>query len=289
MPSDSTVALLLLILAQFLLSACVSLYPPLLPTLLFRRPISVAAAFATFESAHLATNCLLRRKTCLRAGTMVSVGGLLASLSHMAFSAVLILTDSSHSSRDEDIIIFASVLAKVFEGVGCAVFKIGCFRVASSKSEGDAATALAALESSFGVGLACGPIIGGLIAGASSTATTIGAFGACLMLVAVPTLLLNDESEVSKQSDDSNDDDVRELLKRPVAAMSAASIACASFGSGLIAVGLAQHLLGEQRSLLTIGVLFGVSALSYGVSCPICGSLIDACSTFAHPIAFNMY
>ncbi len=154
--------------------------------------------------------------------------------------------------------IATSVGVRLFEALGCAAFKTGCFSYVAREFPEHVATVFACLETFFGLGLLSGPTVGGLLFQVWGYPGPFFVLGSLLMACALTSLLIlpmggGDDLDEEADLEEEEKGTLCQVMRVPLVLVGAATIVCASMSIGLLVVGLEMHVRHFDISAVTVG------------------------------------
>ncbi|XP_035704863.1 MFS-type transporter SLC18B1 isoform X2 [Folsomia candida] len=179
--------------------------------------------------------------------------------------------------NDHTAFITLSFAIRVFEAIGASAFCTASFTIIAGEFAGSVATTFASLETFYGLGLIIGPTLGGILFELGGFLLPFVVTGLCLIVVALitPCLVPGGGSMDKADSNDQEGFSIITLLRIPAATLAALTIWMSSCSIGFLSATLEPHLRQFHLSEMQVGLVFMTTGISYSLSAPIWGKLMD--------------
>jgi len=167
-----------------------------------------------------------------------------------------------------------SFIIRIVQAVGEAGYITASFSLIAKEFPESIATTFALLETCFGIGILCGPTLGGAlyqVGGYIMPFTVLGSFlfvAACITYIILPS----HDDDLLHDGETSN---VIAIMKIVPVAISALAVFSGATAIGFIAATLEPHIRQFELSPVLNGSMFIISGGVYGATAPIWGRLCD--------------
>eukprot|EP00095_Tigriopus_kingsejongensis_P003951 maker-scaffold79_size400133-snap-gene-1.9 protein:Tk03951 transcript:maker-scaffold79_size400133-snap-gene-1.9-mRNA-1 annotation:"uncharacterized mfs-type transporter" len=165
--------------------------------------------------------------------------------------------------EDGKVFLGLSFALRIIEACGNSGFLTGSFSMIAKEFPDNVATMFAILETFFGIGMICGPTVGGALyelGGFTLPFVTLGGVLICATIftsVILPNPTQTVEDSLNKPS-------MIQALKVPSIIMASYSVSCAAASLGFLQATLEPHMRDFGLSPLLVGCLFVISGGCYG-------------------------
>lgn len=170
-------------------------------------------------------------------------------------------------------------LIRVLEGFGAASFTTPSYTATAEEFPHDQATILSLLETAFGLGLICGPTIGGWLYELGNFLLPFVVLGICLIFGAFLNFIICLDHEPVIREHKDGQAAYMKILFSPGITLDALSVVTSLNFIGYNAATLEPHLRQFKLSVITVGWIFVITGAIYAITTPIWGKLCKSCDT----------
>lgn len=266
------------IYGNFFLAACVSLQAPFFPKeaeLKGATPTEYGLVFGFYELAIIFVSPFVGRlmgKTTPK--VWIQTGQVLTGFMTILFG----LLDKAPAGTW---FVALAFIIRIFEGVGAACFTTPSYTATAESFPHDQATILGLLETAFGLGLICGPTIGGLLYEMGSFSMPFLVLGFLLMFGGLLNFVICFNQEQPTCSNQEAQAGYMKILFSPGIILDILCVLTSLNFIGFNAATLEPHLRRFELSVMTVGWLFVITGAIYAVTTPFWGRLCKHANTRA--------
>lgn len=264
------------IYGNFFLAACVSLQAPFFPQEAERKgasPTVYGLVFGVYELAIIFVSPLVGKLIGRSSPKIwIQFGLLLTGMATIVFGFLDQVPEGSW-------FISMAFLVRILEGVGAASFTTPSYTATAEEFPHDQATILSLLETAFGLGLICGPTLGGWLfelGGYTLPFLTLGFFmlmGALLNFV----VSLNRSTTVHDPAE--RQAGYLKILLSPGVLLDSLCVITSLTFIGFNAATLEPHLRQFGLSIMSVGTVFIITGTIYALTTPLWGRLCKQFNT----------
>ncbi|CAL8142745.1 unnamed protein product [Orchesella dallaii] len=182
-----------------------------------------------------------------------------------------------------------SALVRTIEAIGDAAFVVASFSIIAAEFPDSVATTFAMMETFYGLGMICGPVLGGALYEAGGFTLPFVLMGASLFITAAATyMIFTRTSTVTVDSSkvvSSSSFNMFKMLRIPVIALTAYGTLAAATGIGFLANNLERHLTQFGLNHFEIGSIYMLNGGVYALSAPFWGKF---CEKSSQPKIFSV-
>lgn len=264
------------IYGNFFLAACVSLQAPFFPREAEDKGASSTAyglVFGVYELAIIFVSPLVGKLVGRTSPKIwIQSGLLLTGLMTILFG----LLDKAPAGLW--FIVLAFVI-RILEGVGAASFTTPSYTATAEEFPTDQATILSLLETSFGLGLICGPTLGGSLYELGGYSLPFLALGACLILGSAINFAVCFGQSTPVHDPQQLQAEYLKILLSPGIVLDALCVVTSLTFIGYNAATLEPYLRQFELSVMTVGFIFIITGAIYAITTPLWGKLCGCCNT----------
>ena len=266
------------IYGNFFLAACVSLQAPFFPREAENKgatPTEYGLVFGAYELAIIFTSPLVGKLVGQSSPKLwIQFGLLLTGLMTILFGFL----DQVPSGKCFVILAFA---IRILEGVGAASFTTPSYTATAEEFPNDQATILSLLETSFGLGLICGPTLGGWLYEIGDYLLPFFVLGSFLIMGAFLNFAVSYGQETAIHDPKGRQAGYMKILISPGIILDSLCVVTSLTFIGYNAATLEPHLREFDLSIMTIGSIFIITGTIYAVTTPLWGKLCKIFDTRA--------
>lgn len=168
---------------------------------------------------------------------------------------------------------------RILEGVGAASFTTPSYTATAEEFPNDQATILSLLETSFGLGLICGPTLGGWLYEVGDYILPFFTLGTCLILGALLNFIVCFGTNNNPQDPKERQAGYMKILMSPGIVLDALCVITSLVFIGYNAATLEPHLRRFDLSVMTVGFVFIITGTIYALTTPLWGKLCQYMNT----------
>lgn len=162
---------------------------------------------------------------------------------------------------------------RVLEGVGAASFTTPSYTATAEEFPNDQATILSFLETAFGLGLICGPTLGGWLYELGGYVLPFSVLGSFLVLGAMLNFAVSWGKIQSVHDPEERQAGYLKILLSPGIILDSLCVVTSLTFIGYNAATLEPHLRQFDLSVMTIGSIFVITGTIYAITTPLWGKL----------------
>lgn len=258
------------IYGNFFLAACVSLQAPFFPAEAERKgasPSQYGFVFGVYELAIIFMSPLVGKLVGKSSPKVwIQIGLMLTGLMTILFG----LLDRAPNGNW---FISLAIIIRILEGIGAASFTTPSYTATAEEFPNDQATILSLLETSFGLGLICGPTLGGWLYEIGDYTLPFFSLGCFLILGALINFAVCFTQEQVPYDPREPQAQYLKILASPGIVLDALSVITSLTFIGYNAATLEPHLRQFELSIMIIGSIFIITGAIYALTTPIWGKL----------------
>lgn len=264
------------IYGNFFLAACVSLQAPFFPKEAEAKgatPTQYGLVFGVYELAIIFMSPVVGKLVGRSSPKLwIQFGLLLTGVTTITFGFL---------DRAPAGIVFITLafLIRILEGVGAASFTTPSYTATAEEFPNDQATILSLLETSFGLGLICGPTLGGWLYEIGNYTLPFFVLGTFLVFGALLNFFVCYDQEATIHDPKERQAGYMKILLSPGIILDSLSVVTSLTFIGYNAATLEPHLRNFNLSVMTIGSIFVITGTIYAVTTPLWGKLCKICDT----------
>lgn len=255
---------------NFFLAACVSLQAPFFPheaEIKGASPSEYGLIFGVYELAIIFTSPLVGKLVGRSSPKIwIQIGLLLTGLMTILFG----ILDKAPNGRW---FISLAFIIRILEGIGAASFTTPSYTATAMEFPNDQATILSLLETSFGLGLICGPTLGSWLYEVGGYTLPFFTLGCFMILGALVNFVVcfNQEQHVTDPKE--RQAEYLKILASPGIILDALSVVTSLTFIGYNAATLEPHLRDFKLSVMNVGSIFIITGAIYALTTTIWGKL----------------
>lgn len=264
------------IYGNFFLAACVSLQAPFFPLEAEKKGATATQyglVFGAYELAIIFVSPLVGKLVGRSSPKLwIQIGLLLTGFMTILFG---FLDKAPHGGW----FITLAFLIRILEGVGAASFTTPSYTATAEEFPNDQATILSFLETAFGLGLICGPTLGGwlyMIGGYVLPFFTLGTF---LVFGSLMNFAVSFNQQTLPHDPRERQAGFLKILLSPGIALDALCVITSLTFIGYNAATLEPHLRQFNLKVLVVGFIFVITGAIYAITTPIWGKLCSFVNT----------
>lgn len=264
------------IYGNFFLAACVSLQAPFFPKEAEDKgatPAQYGLVFGVYELAIIFMSPMVG-KLVGRSSPKIWI-----QLGLMLTGFMTILFGFLDRAPYGNWFIWLAFIIRILEGVGAASFTTPSYTATAEEFPTDQATILSLLETSFGLGLICGPTLGGWLYEVGGYILPFFTLGGFLIFGAILSFIVSYNQEQIVHDPKERQAGFFKILLSPGIILDALSIVTSLTFIGFNAATLEPHLRQFDLSVMTVGTIFVITGGIYAISTPFWGKLCKICDT----------
>lgn len=258
------------IYGNFFLAACVSLQAPFFPKEaedMGASPTEYGLVFGVYELAIIFVSPLVGKLVGRSSPKLwIQFGLLLTGLMTILFG----LLDRAPPGFWFITLAFA---IRILEGVGAASFTTPSYTATAEEFPSDQATILSILETSFGLGLICGPTLGGWLYDLDGYYLPFVTLGAFLIFGAILNFVVTFGSVPIPHDPKERQAGYLKILLSPGIILDSLCVVTSLTFIGFNAATLEPHLRQFDLTIMVIGSIFVITGTIYAITTPIWGKL----------------
>lgn len=258
------------IYGNFFLAACVSLQAPFFPSEAEKKgasPSQYGLVFGIYELAIIFTSPLVGKLVGYSSPKLwIQVGLILTGFMTILFGFL----DRAPAGNW---FISLAFIIRILEGVGAASFTTPSYTATAEEFPADQATILSLLETSFGLGLICGPTLGGWLYNLGTFTLPFLVLGSCLIFGALLNFFASFSQQATVYDPTETQAGYLKILFSPGILLDAMSVITSLTFIGFNAATLEPHLRQFDLSVMVVGSLFIITGSIYALTTPIWGKL----------------
>lgn len=258
------------IYGNFFLAACVSLQAPFFPKEAEKKGASATEyglVFGLYEIAIIAVSPLVGKLVGTSAPKIwIQSGLVLTGVMTVAFG---FLDKAPYGT----IFISLAFVIRILEGIGAASFTTPCYTATAEEFPQDQASILSLLETSFGLGLICGPTLGGWLYSIGDYVLPFLVLGVLLILGALLNFVVTAGQNPIPIDPRQPQAQYLKILLAPGIILDALCVVTSLTFIGYNAATLEPHLRQFDLSVMTIGFIFVITGTIYAITTPIWGKV----------------
>lgn len=264
------------IYGTFFLAACVSLQAPFFPKEAEDKgatPTEYGMVFGVYELAIIFVSPLVGKLVGRSSPKIwIQIGLLLTGLMTVFFGLLDRLPNGGW-------FIISAFLIRILEGVGAASFTTPSYTATAEEFPNDQATILSLLETSFGLGLICGPTLGGWLYSIGGYTLPFFTLGACMISGALLNFVVCFGQSTPVHDPKELQAEYLKILFTPGIVLDALCVVTSLTFIGYNAATLEPYLRQFELSVMTVGSIFVITGGIYAITTPIWGKLCGCCNT----------
>lgn len=258
------------IYGNFFLAACVSLQAPFFPKEAEAKGASATEyglVFGVYELAIIFMSPIVGKLVGQSSPKLwIQFGLLLTGLMTVIFGFL----DRAPSGY---CFITLAFLIRILEGVGAASFTTPSYTATAEEFPNDQATILSLLETSFGLGLICGPTLGGWLYEVGDYTLPFFTLGSFLIFGAFLNFVICFGRDAAIHDPKERQAGYLQILLTPGIILDSLCVVTSLTFIGYNAATLEYHLRQFNLSVMTVGSIFVITGTIYAVTTPIWGKL----------------
>lgn len=258
------------IYGNFFLAACVSLQAPFFPKEAEQKgasPTEYGLVFGVYELAIIFVSPIVGKLVGWSPPKIwIQLGLLLTGLMTVLFGFIDRIDDGSW-------FIAAAFIIRVLEGVGAASFTTPSYTATAEEFPSDQATILSLLETSFGLGLICGPTLGGWLYELGGYVLPFFTLGLFLIFGALLNFFVTLGREQTPHDPTERKAGYLKILFSPGIMLDALAVVTSLTFIGFNAATLEPHLRQFDLSVMVVGSIFVITGTIYAITTPVWGKL----------------
>lgn len=258
------------IYGNFFLAACVSLQAPFFPAEAEKKgasPSQYGLVFGVYELAIIFMSPLVG-KLVGRSSPKIWI-----QIGLMLTGSMTILFGLLDRAPKGNWFISLAFIIRILEGVGAASFTTPSYTATAEEFPKDQATILSLLETSFGLGLICGPTLGGWLYEIGDYTLPFFSLGCFLILGALINFAVCFTQEQAPHDPKERQAEYLKILRSPGIILDALSVVTSLTFIGYNAATLEPHLRQFELSVMTVGSIFIITGAIYAITTPLWGKL----------------
>lgn len=267
---------------NFFLAACVSLQAPFFPREAEQKgasPTQYGLVFGAYELAIIFVSPLVGKLVGSSSPKMwIQLGLALTGLMTILFGFL------DRAPNGAWFITLAFII-RILEGFGAASFTTPSYTATAEEFPNDQATILSILETAFGLGLICGPTIGGWLYEIGSYVLPFLALGSFLILGALINFAVCYGQDSIPHDAKQRQAGYLKILFSPGIILDALCVVTSLNFIGYNAATLEPHLRQFDLSVMSVGFIFVITGAIYALTTPIWGRLCKRFDTRAMCLA----
>lgn len=264
------------IYGNFFLAACVSLQAPFFPKEAEHKgatPTEYGLVFGVYELAIIFMSPIVGKLVGQSSPKIwIQFGLLLTGLMTILFGFL----DRLPPGR---FFIVSAFLIRILEGLGAASFTTPSYTATAEEFPNDQATILSLLETSFGLGLICGPTLGGWLYEIGDYFLPFFTLGTCLVLGAALNFAVCYGRSSHVTDNKGGQAGYLKILFSPGIILDSLCVVTSLTFIGYNAATLEPHLRSFDLSVMTIGSIFIITGAIYAITTPLWGKLCKLIDT----------
>lgn len=264
------------IYGNFFLAACVSLQAPFFPReaeLKGATPTEYGLVFGAYELAIIIMSPIVGKLVSRSPPKIwIQIGLILTGLMTVLFG---FLDRAPYGAW----FVSLAFIIRIMEGVGAASFTTPSYTATAEEFPNDQATILSLLETSFGLGLICGPTLGGWLYELGGYTLPFFALGSCLIFGAILNFAVCFGQSAFVQDPKERQADYLKILFSPGIILDALCVVTSLNFIGYNAATLEPHLRQFHLGVMTVGSIFIITGTIYAVTTPLWGKLCKSFDT----------
>lgn len=258
------------IYGNFFLAACVSLQAPFFPKEAEDKgatPTEYGLVFGVYELAIIFTSPIVGKLVGRSPPKLwIQFGLLLTGLTTIIFGFLDRVSDGK-------CFIILAFFIRILEGIGAASFTTPSYTATAEEFPNDQATILSLLETSFGLGLICGPTLGGWLYEIGDYTLPFFALGCFLIFGSFLNFTICYGQDTSIHDPKERQAGYLKILLSPGIILDSLCVITSLTFIGFNAATLEPHLRQFDLSVMTVGSIFVITGTIYAVTTPIWGKL----------------
>lgn len=258
------------IYGNFFLAACVSLQAPFFPQEAQNKgasPTEYGLVFGVYELAIIFVSPLVGKLVGRSSPRLwIQIGLLLTGFMTVLFGFLDKVPDGAW-------FIGLAFAIRILEGVGAASFTTPSYTATAEEFPNDQATILSLLETSFGLGLICGPTLGGWLYTLGGYVLPFLALGSFLIFGALLNFAVTFGQESTPNDTKERQAGYLTILFSPGIILDSLCVVTSLTFIGYNAATLEPHLRQFKLSIMTVGCVFVITGTIYAITTPIWGKL----------------
>lgn len=258
------------IYGNFFLAACVSLQAPFFPKEaedMGASPTIYGLVFGVYELAIIFVSPLVGKLVGRSSPKIwIQFGLLLTGLMTILFG----LLDRAPYGAWFIVLAFA---IRILEGVGAASFTTPSYTATAEEFPSDQATILSILETSFGLGLICGPTLGGWLYDLNGYYLPFVTLGSFLIFGAILNFVVTFGQATAPHDPKERQAGFLKILFSPGIILDSLSVITSLTFIGYNAATLEPHLRQFELSVMIVGSIFIITGTIYAITTPLWGKL----------------
>lgn len=258
------------IYGNFFLAACVSLQAPFFPKEAEAKGASATEyglVFGVYELAIIFMSPIVGKLVGQSSPKLwIQFGLLLTGMMTVIFGFL----DRAPSGY---CFITLAFVIRILEGVGAASFTTPSYTATAEEFPNDQATILSLLETSFGLGLICGPTLGGWLYEIGDYTLPFFALGSFLILGAFLNCMVCYKHEAVHHNSSERQASYLQILLTPGIILDSLCVVTSLTFIGYNAATLENHLRQFNLSVMAVGSIFVITGTIYAITTPLWGKL----------------
>lgn len=258
------------IYGNFFLAACVSLQAPFFPKeaeLKGATPTQYGLVFAVYELAIIVVSPVVGKLVSTSSPKMwIQIGLMLTGVMTIMFGFL----DRAPSGKWFVGLAFA---IRIMEGIGAASFTTPSYTATAEEFPHDQATILSLLETSFGLGLICGPTLGGWLYQTGDYILPFFALGSFLIFGSLLSFAVSFGQALTLHDPCERQAGYLRILGSPGIVLDSLCVVTSLTFIGYNAATLEPHLRSFNLSVMQVGMIFVITGSIYALTTPLWGRL----------------